>query len=180
MTEQGVEQSNTEKPKPSLEEILKSDREQIKDFLRTHTAYELLPDSGKVVVIDVGLSISSAFQALVENGMMLIYLLDFCFILTAFVCLIWIGFTSAPLWDGKRQDYSGMLTVTDFVELFIEFYQYLTKDEFEAGLDIVTIREWNRTRRIKAAIKRPEGEGQPGGANPGIPMPEEKPTGFLL
>lgn len=50
------------------EEILEKEKLAIKDFLRVHTAYDLLPESGKVVVIDVGLSVSSAFQALVENG----------------------------------------------------------------------------------------------------------------
>ena len=64
--------------------------------------------------------------------------------------------TAAPLWDGKRQEYSGMLTVTDFVEIFIEFYLYLTKEEFEAALDLVTIREWNRTRRIKPQMRHPK------------------------
>jgi len=40
----------------------------IADFLKMHTAYDLLPDSGKVVVVDVGLTINSAFLALQENG----------------------------------------------------------------------------------------------------------------
>ena len=72
-----------------------------------------------------------------------------------------------------------MLTVTDFVELFIEFYSYLTKEEFDAGLDIVTIREWNRTRRAKAAAKRAESEAHAqASAGASAPHPEEKQPGF--
>ncbi|KAH7826774.1 putative CBS domain-containing protein [Monocercomonoides exilis] len=119
-----------------MDEQILEEKLPIDDFLKMHTAYDLLPESGKVVVIDVGLSISSAFQALAENGI-----------------------TSAPLWDGKRQEYSGMLTVTDMAELLIEFYTFLTKEEFETSLDIVTIREWNRTRRMKPVVKKTEGSG---------------------
>ena len=67
-----------------------------------------------------------------------------------------------------------MLTVTDFMELFIEFYSYLTKEEFDAGLDIVTIREWNRTRRFRPA-KKPD-DGHQGTTAPS----DEKQQGFLI
>jgi CBS domain-containing protein len=49
-----------------------------------------------------------------------------------------------------------MLTLADLMELLIEFYSFLTKEEFEASLDIVTLREWNRTRRVKPVAKKPD------------------------
>ncbi len=40
---------------------------QVSDFLHGHTAYELIPESGKVVVIDVDLPVRQAFHALHEQ-----------------------------------------------------------------------------------------------------------------
>lgn len=48
------------------------------DFLSAHTAYELIPESGKVVVLDVELPVRQAFHALDEQGI-----------------------ASAPLWDPR-------------------------------------------------------------------------------
>jgi hypothetical protein len=67
--ESADEKDQPEAKEPSLETQLTASRLQVEDFLKMHTAYDLLPESGKVVVIDIGLSISSAFQALAENGL---------------------------------------------------------------------------------------------------------------
>ncbi len=53
-------------------------RGKVHEFLTTHTAYELIPESGKVVVLDVELPIRQAFHALHEQGI-----------------------ASAPLWDPR-------------------------------------------------------------------------------
>ena len=42
-------------------------RKKISDFLHSHTAYELIPESGKVIVIDVDLPVRQAFHALHEQ-----------------------------------------------------------------------------------------------------------------
>ena len=42
-------------------------RNKVRVFLRTHTCYELIPESGKVVILDVGLPIRQAFHALHEQ-----------------------------------------------------------------------------------------------------------------
>ncbi len=42
-------------------------RRKVKDFLLTHTAYELIPESGKVVLLDSALPIRQAFHALHEQ-----------------------------------------------------------------------------------------------------------------
>jgi hypothetical protein len=49
-----------------------------------------------------------------------------------------------------------MLTLTDLMELVFEFYSFLTKEEFEGSLNIVTLREWNRTSRVKPVVKKTE------------------------
>ena len=42
-------------------------RNKARVFLSTHTCYELIPESGKVVILDVGLPIRQAFHALHEQ-----------------------------------------------------------------------------------------------------------------
>jgi hypothetical protein len=42
-------------------------RKKIADFLHSHTAYELIPESGKVVVLDADLPMRQAFHALHEQ-----------------------------------------------------------------------------------------------------------------
>jgi hypothetical protein len=42
-------------------------RNKVRVFLNGHTCYELIPESGKVVVLDVGLPIRQAFHALHEQ-----------------------------------------------------------------------------------------------------------------
>ncbi|MCD7446611.1 AMP-activated serine/threonine-protein kinase regulatory subunit, partial [Datura stramonium] len=42
-------------------------RQRISAFLSTHTAYELLPESGKVIALDVNLPVKQAFHILYEQ-----------------------------------------------------------------------------------------------------------------
>lgn len=59
------------------------------DFLKAITCYDMMPTSVKIVVFDTQLGVKKAFYALVQNGI-----------------------RSAPLWDSKRQQFVGMLTIT--------------------------------------------------------------------
>lgn len=68
-------------------------------FLKSHTCYELIPASGKIVVLDVSLDVKVAFRALTENNI-----------------------KSAPLWDSEKEDYVGMITVSDFINILRHFY----------------------------------------------------------
>jgi hypothetical protein len=40
----------------------------VREFLRGHSCYELIPESGKVVLLDMGLPIRQAFHALHEQA----------------------------------------------------------------------------------------------------------------
>lgn len=42
-------------------------RQKVAEFLSSHTVYELVPDSGKVIVLDTQLRIQTAFHALYEQ-----------------------------------------------------------------------------------------------------------------
>ncbi|MCO5563207.1 hypothetical protein L7F22_016844 [Adiantum nelumboides] len=72
-------------------------RHRIDNFLTSHSAYEVLPDSGKVVALDISLPIKQAFHVLYEQGIPL-----------------------APLWDSDQQQFVGMLTASDFIAILMQ------------------------------------------------------------
>ena len=68
------------------------------------TAFDLVPESGKLVVLDVELSVQTAFKALRENGI-----------------------KSAPLFDSEERQFIGMISVSDFVEILVVCYSDAVK-----------------------------------------------------
>jgi hypothetical protein len=52
----------------SLKNIIAAGRFALKQFLASRTAYDLMPPSGKVVVLDKDLRIKNAFEAMAEHG----------------------------------------------------------------------------------------------------------------
>jgi hypothetical protein len=93
-------------------------RQRISAFLSKHTAYELLPESGKVVALDVDLPVKQAFHILHEQG---IYM--------------------APLWDMCKGRFVGVLSALDFVLILRELGNRgsnLTEEELETH----TISAW--------------------------------------
>ncbi|XP_078321903.1 5'-AMP-activated protein kinase subunit gamma-1-like isoform X4 [Crassostrea virginica] len=69
-------------------------------FMRAHKCYDLIPTSAKLVIFDTQLNVKKAFFALVYNGV-----------------------RAAPLWDSGKQDYVGMLTITDFINILHKYYK---------------------------------------------------------
>ncbi|KAL8565182.1 hypothetical protein ACOMHN_003969 [Nucella lapillus] len=69
-------------------------------FMRAHKCYDLIPTSAKLVIFDTQLNVKKAFFALVYNGV-----------------------RAAPLWDSVRQNYVGMLTITDFINILKQYYK---------------------------------------------------------
>ncbi|KAK8379098.1 hypothetical protein O3P69_019138 [Scylla paramamosain] len=89
---------------PFLENISRSDLEEDETqifvkFFKFHQTYDLIPISAKLVVFDTRLQVKKAFFALVYNGV-----------------------RAAPLWDSARQQFVGMLTITDFIRILQNFY----------------------------------------------------------
>lgn len=52
----------------SLSRMIGAGRYALKQFLSSRTAYDLMPPSGKVVVLDKELRIKNAFEAMAEHG----------------------------------------------------------------------------------------------------------------
>lgn len=68
-------------------------------FMRAHKCYDIIPTSAKLVIFDTQLNVKKAFFALVYNGV-----------------------RAAPLWSSAKQDYEGMLTITDFISILHKYY----------------------------------------------------------
>uniref|UniRef100_A0A5B6YS18 Putative sucrose nonfermenting 4-like protein isoform X1 n=1 Tax=Davidia involucrata TaxID=16924 RepID=A0A5B6YS18_DAVIN len=93
-------------------------RHRISVFLSTHTAYELLPESGKVIALDVNLPVKQAFHILYEQGIPV-----------------------APLWDFCKGQFVGVLSALDFILILRELGNHgsnLTEEELETH----TISAW--------------------------------------
>lgn len=69
-------------------------------FFKYHKCYDLVPTSAKLVVFDTQLLVKKAFFALVYNGV-----------------------RAAPLWDSNKQEFMGMLTITDFIRILQQYYK---------------------------------------------------------
>lgn len=90
------------------EVVRNTGKQAIVSFLESRTCYSVLRASGKVVVFDTRIPIQLAFYALVEHDMQ-----------------------AAPLWDPKRCQFVGILTVTDFIDV-LRYYR-------ETGADVLTL-----------------------------------------
>ena len=80
--------------------MLSLDSDEIyQSFFRTHTCYDCMPKSGKVVLLDSHLTIRKAFFALVFNGVR--------------TALVWHASTSTNI---------GLITISDFIQMLIAAY----------------------------------------------------------
>lgn len=114
---------------------VESSRHLISAFLSAHTAYDLLPDSGKVTVLDVDLPVKQAFHILYEQGI-----------------------SVAPLWDSSRGQFVGMLSALDFILILRELGNRgsdLTDEELETH----TISAWKQGKWLMSG--QVDGHGRP-------------------
>lgn len=150
ISEQNQPKNNKNEPFDLEKELLP-----IQTFFREHTAFELVPDSGKVIVVDVGLTIAQAFHILQENGI-----------------------TSAPLWDCERLDFVGMLTVSDFIDMFTFYDSVRGNQPLNIILSRTTIREWRKTRKMKQKELKKEKLINKG--NEMINLPPDTPANIVI
>ncbi|RZC22199.1 Sucrose nonfermenting 4-like protein isoform E [Glycine soja] len=97
---------------------LEVSRHRISVFLSTHTSYDLLPESGKVIALDINLPVKQAFHVLYEQGI-----------------------SMAPLWDFCRSQFVGVLSAMDFILILKELGNHssnLTQEQLETH----TIAAW--------------------------------------
>ncbi|KAE8989203.1 hypothetical protein PF005_g20097 [Phytophthora fragariae] len=83
----------------SVMDIVKEGKRVIAAFLKETPCYDVIKNSGKVVVFDVKIPINLAFFALVEHDI-----------------------KSVPIWDAEQGKFVGMFTATDFVNILRHFY----------------------------------------------------------
>ncbi|XP_022760544.1 sucrose nonfermenting 4-like protein isoform X2 [Durio zibethinus] len=118
-----------------LEEDVQASRHQISVFLAAHTAYELLPESGKVVALDVDLPVKQAFHILAEQGIPM-----------------------APLWDFYKGKFVGVISASDFILILRELGNHgsnLTEEELETH----TISAWKEGKAYMNG--QVDGHGRP-------------------
>ncbi|KAG4122593.1 hypothetical protein ERO13_D11G275900v2 [Gossypium hirsutum] len=106
-------------PVPTISDAdLEVSRQRAATFLSRHTAYELLPDSSKVIALDVNIAVKQAFHILHEQGIPM-----------------------APLWDSFKGQFVGVLSALDFILILRELGNHgsnLTEEELETH----TISAW--------------------------------------
>ncbi|PKA62256.1 Sucrose nonfermenting 4-like protein [Apostasia shenzhenica] len=105
-----------------LETDIEASRHCITDFLSSNAVHDLLPDSGKVIALDVNLPVKQAFHILYEQGTPV-----------------------APLWDSFRGRFVGVLSPLDFILILRELGSHgsnLTEEELETH----TIAAWKTAK----------------------------------
>ncbi|OAA66856.1 Aldolase-type TIM barrel [Niveomyces insectorum RCEF 264] len=75
--------------------------ENIRQFLKIRTSYDVLPLSFRLIVLDTDLLIRKSLAILSQNGIV-----------------------SAPLWDSHTSTFAGLLTSTDYINLIQYYCQY--------------------------------------------------------
>lgn len=99
-------------------------------FLQSKKCYDLIPNSGKLVVFDKKLLVRKAFPAFIAHGT-----------------------RAAPIWDSGSKSYIGMLTITDFITILHHCYHQEGKLNIANIIENKTIEEWKViSERDKGAI----------------------------
>ncbi|KAH7698745.1 loechrig isoform VII, partial [Aphelenchoides avenae] len=99
-------------------------------FFKAHKCIDIVPNSSKLVVFDTELPVSKAFFALVYNGV-----------------------RAAPLWDSKKQEFVGMLTITDFIQILHRYYTSNRMDEGIRELEQHKISTWREVFEADGHVK---------------------------
>ena len=128
-----------QQPLTTPTEVKEEAKRVIANFLKTHTVYQLLPRSGKVVVFGVDIPVKLAFYALTEHGIPV-----------------------APIWDEETNSFVGVFTLTDFVEIIRYFYRH---GSFTESLTAYSIHAW---RSVQAELKKGISETSSNSEKPGM------------
>jgi len=99
----------------TVREIHRDALSSIRAFLRSKSCYDVFPVSFRVIVLDTKLEVKKALRCLILNGVV-----------------------SACLWDNEQFRVSGILTVSDFVNLMAYYYKTSTYDD--AAQDVESLR----------------------------------------
>jgi len=90
--------------------VRRTGKDAISDFLSRKTLYDVMRQSGKVVVFDTSIPVQLAFYALLEHDM-----------------------AAAPLWDSGSRRFVGLMSVTDFIDILRHYHRRgIPMDELSA------------------------------------------------
>eukprot|EP00775_Hariotina_reticulata_P003066 gene3066-3346_t len=121
---------------PGVGQVLQDlTKKKVSDFLHSHSAYELIPESGKVVLLDLDLPIRQAFHALHEQGI-----------------------ASAPLWDGVVGAVLGVISASDFIHTLRRLRSAVSSGNnplSEAEMDAHTIRGMREECGLEGRTPKP-------------------------
>jgi 5'-AMP-activated protein kinase regulatory gamma subunit len=109
-------------------------KESIRSFLKSKTVYDAMPKSGRVLIFDVNINLKVILYALLEHEI-----------------------RGAPLWNPLLQKLVGMVTLTDFADLFRHCAK--TGEKAPDILENHTILSW-RTLISKRGAGAPEDKGK--------------------
>uniref|UniRef100_A0A0N5B9X3 5'-AMP-activated protein kinase subunit gamma-1 n=1 Tax=Strongyloides papillosus TaxID=174720 RepID=A0A0N5B9X3_STREA len=100
-------------------------------FMKAHKCYDVIPTSSKLVILDIELPVKKAFFALIYNGV-----------------------RAAPLYDSKKQEFVGMLTITDFISILVKYYNKDATHEGIKELEEQKICEWREQFKEDGNLKK--------------------------
>lgn len=95
----------------------------IRNFLKVHTSYDVLPISFRLIVFDTSLSVKESLNILIQNGIV-----------------------SAPLWDSSTSTFAGLLTTSDYINVIQYYFQN------PAALDQIDQFRLNSLREVEKAL----------------------------
>uniref|UniRef100_A0ACD5XF23 Uncharacterized protein n=1 Tax=Avena sativa TaxID=4498 RepID=A0ACD5XF23_AVESA len=105
------------------EAAIQISRSRVAEYLNAHSGYDLLPDSGKVIGLDINLPVKQSFHILHEQGIPV-----------------------APLWDSHRCRFVGLLSPLDFILILRELETH-GSNMTEEQLETHTISAWKEAKR---------------------------------
>ncbi|KAK1435707.1 hypothetical protein QVD17_01473 [Tagetes erecta] len=114
---------------PLRAEDLETTRNHISQHLLSHSVYELIPDSGKLFVLDSRVSVEEAFLLMHEEGL-----------------------SVAPIWDEANRQISGMLTSSDFILILMEL-QRNRATVANGALELSSVSAW-KERKLQLQLQR--------------------------
>eukprot|EP00123_Amoebidium_parasiticum_P012323 comp21280_c0_seq1/m.29044 comp21280_c0_seq1/g.29044 ORF comp21280_c0_seq1/g.29044 comp21280_c0_seq1/m.29044 type:complete len:352 (-) comp21280_c0_seq1:83-1138(-) len=114
---------------PAMLQAIADGRKAYCEYLNRYTCYHLIPQSSKMIVFDTNLLVKKAFFALLQNGI-----------------------RSAPVWDHKTQQFVGIVTITDFINILRKYYKSpgARMDELEEH----KIQTWRDSLHLSSSLVR--------------------------
>ncbi|KAI9343586.1 hypothetical protein BDR26DRAFT_858374 [Obelidium mucronatum] len=103
----------------------------VAERLRATSCYSMLPVSSKLVVFETRMKVRPALAALVQHGVQ-----------------------SAPLWDAINQQFVGMFTVTDFINLLLHYFNTSSLEEAMQDIESLTIKGL-KALQAKTSVAQP-------------------------